>query len=291
MKSKIISVCLVLVLLAVLPFTAAAQEFDPQLRGSLFISLQSKGSNAAMAGAELSVFHVAAVECSADGTLTYIYTDDFVDFGESMDDPDLIQKLDAYVLSHSAASRKIVTDSQGEAICDDLPLGLYFVKQTGEAEGFADCTSFLVTLPMENGEGFMYQVDVTPKTEAKRLIDITIRKVWNTDESDSVPDDVTVQLLRHGEILQTAILSDQNDWEVIYEDMPESDGYSVKELNVPKGFTATYSHSGYHFTVTNTPSLAQTGQLVWPIPVLAVAGMVFLMMGFLILRKRENENA
>ena len=68
------------------------------------------------------------------------------------------------------------------------------------------------------------------------------------------------------------------------------DGYSVKEVNVPKGFTATYAQKGYTFTVTNTASLAQTGQLLWPIPVLAVAGLFFLLTGAAILRKTEKHN-
>ena len=37
--------------------------------------------------------------------------------------------------------------------------------------------------------------------------------------------------------------------------------------------------------------LAQTGQLVWPIPVFALAGIFFLMAGFVILRKPGKQNA
>ena len=100
-----------------------------------------------------------------------------------------------------------------------------------------------------------------------------------------------MQLLRDGEVVKTATLNKQNKWQVVYEDLPASDGYSIKEVNVPKGYTATYTKKGYEFTVTNTSALIQTGQLVWPIPVLAVAGMFFLLLGVAILRKSENRNA
>ena len=73
--------------------------------------------------------------------------------------------------------------------------------------------------------------------------------------------------------------------------MPESDAYSIIEVDVPKGFTATYSQSGYVFTVTNTASLAQTGQLIWPIPVLAMAGLCLIAVGIVVLRKTRNNNA
>jgi hypothetical protein len=100
-----------------------------------------------------------------------------------------------------------------------------------------------------------------------------------------------VQLLRNGVVVETATLSDQNNWQVTYTDMPESDVYSIVEVNVPRGFTATYSQSGYVFTVTNTASLVQTGQMIWPIPVLAMAGLCLITVGTIVLRKTRNENA
>ena len=91
-------------------------------------------------------------------------------------------------------------------------------------------------------------------------------KVWNTDETSKVPDSVTVQLLRNGSVVKTATLNTQNQWQVTFPDMPESDDYSVREINIPQGFTVTYAQNGYSYTVTNTAALLQTGQLTWPIP-------------------------
>ncbi len=102
---------------------------------------------------------------------------------------------------------------------------------------------------------------------------------------------VTVQLLRGKEVVKTATLNKQNNWQITFDGLLESDSYSVKEVNVPQGFTATYRQKGNVFTVTNTPSLAQTGQMIWPIPVFALAGIVFLMVGFVILRKPGKQDA
>ena len=76
-----------------------------------------------------------------------------------------------------------------------------------------------------------------------------------------------------------------------YTDMPESDAYSIKEVNVPKGFTATYKQNAYVFTVTNTSTLIQTGQLIWPIPVLALIGVLFIAVGSMLLQKKRKTNA
>ena len=291
MSKKLICFCVALLLLAVVPVTAAAQELDPDQRGSISISLVAKDNEVFMEGAELSVFYVAGVNYGSDGVLRYEYTEAFASSGTALDDPDLAQKLDAYVRGNSVDCYQIVTDDKGYAICENLPLGLYFVKQTGNVEGFAPCTSFLVTIPMSGENGYEYHVDASPKTEVARLTSVTIKKVWNTGTTVGLPASVTVQLLRDEEVLETAVLNEQNSWQTIYEDMPVSDAYSIKEVDVPKGYTATYSQKGYVFTVTNTPSLIQTGQLVWPVPVFALLGIALLMVGFLILKKPENDHA
>jgi hypothetical protein len=100
-----------------------------------------------------------------------------------------------------------------------------------------------------------------------------------------------VQLLRNGNVVETATLNAKNNWQITYTDMPESDAYSIQEIDIPKGFTATYSKVGYVFTVTNTSTLIQTGQLIWPIPVLAVCGMLLIALGTTLLQKKRKTNA
>lgn len=291
MRNKLISFCLVFLLLAVFPLTAVAQQFKPDQLGSISVALVSQDGTKPMEGAELSVFHIATVGADENGTLFYAYTDAFSNCGVEPDDPELVKTLETFVSGKDIPAQKIITDSQGKGICEDLPLGLYFVQQTGAVEGFAPCTSFLVTLPVKTDSGFVYDVDASPKTDIVRLVDITIKKVWNTDKSTTIPNSVTVQLLRHDELVETVTLNKQNDWQVTCEDLTESDGYRIKEVNVPKGFTATYTQKGYEFTVTNTASLAQTGQLIWPIPVLAMAGLCLIAVGTIVLRKTRSKNA
>ena len=141
-----------------------------------------------------------------------------------------------------------------------------------------------------SGEDLVYVV-AYPKTEVARLTSITIKKVWNTDKSTKAADSITVQLLKNENVVKTATLNAQNNWQVTYDDMPESDAYSIKEVNVPKGFTATYKQNGYVFTVTNTSTLIQTGQLIWPISVLAMSGMLLIAIGILLLQKKRKSNA
>ena len=284
MGRKFISIILTVWVLLAMPMTAFAQSFDTNRLGSVSVTLMDQDGKTPIAGAELSLYHVATVSLNSKHNLSYTFTDAFKNCGCALDDPALPVMLDAFVKEHSVVSEKIVTDAHGTASFTNLPLGLYFVKQTTTASGYAPCTSFLVTVPNHNTNGYVYDVNASPKTDVARLTNITVKKVWNTDASTKATDSVTVQLLRDGVVVETATLSDQNNWQVTYSDMPESDAYSIVEVNIPKGFTATYSKSGYVFTVTNTSTLAQTGQLVWPIPVLAMAGLVLIVVGSIVLR-------
>ena len=289
MGRKLITVFLIAWTLLVMPVTAFALDYDRV--GSISVELKDRDGETPIQGAELSLYHVAKVSLNSEKNLSYNFTHAFEDCGFELDDPALSAKLDAFVKENSLSAQKLVTDVHGKVTFANLPLGLYFVKQTNTVAGYAPCTSFLVTVPNESADGYVYDLNASPKTDIAKLTDITIRKKWNTDASAKAADSVTVQLLKDGVAVKTATLGAQNKWQVTYTDMPESDAYSIVEVDVPKGFTATYSQSGYVFTVTNTSSLAQTGQLIWPIPALAMAGLCLIAVGTILLRKPGNKHA
>jgi uncharacterized surface anchored protein len=277
--------------LILLPMAAFAQDVDFDRLGSISVTLVDRDGKTPITGAELSLYYVATVTLNSSQNLSYNFTDTFKDCGCALDDPALSVKLEALIEENSVSGKKLLTDAQGSAVFDNLRLGLYFVRQTNTVAGYAPCTSFLVTVPNQNTDGYVYDVNASPKTDIARLTDITVRKVWNTGASAKATDSVTIQLLKDDAVVETAILNAQNNWQVTYTDMPESDGYSILETDIPKGFTATYSQNGYVFTVTNSASLAQTGQLIWPIPVLAMAGLCLIAVGTIVLRKPRGRNA
>ncbi len=286
MRRKLWILCITVFLIVSCLQPVSAQEFDPAKTGTVSVTLTQPQSQAPLVGAQLQVYFVATVGMDAGGNLHYAYTDSFQNSEIDLNDPALAVKLDAFVSEHNISSFSITTDESGTATCTELTLGLYLIRQAVAVEGFSPCTPFLVTLPGTDADGYVYEVNASPKTEVAKLTSITIKKVWNTNASAQAADHVTVQLLQNGNVIQTATLNAQNNWQITYPDMPQSDAYSVQEIHVPKGFTATYSQAGYTFTVTNTSTLIQTGQLLWPIPVLSVSGILFLAVGIVLLRKK-----
>ena len=291
MGRKWIRILLAVWVLLLMPMRVSAQGFEADRLGTVSVTLMDPDGKTPISGAEISLYYVASVALNSNDQLSYAYTGAFENCDCPLTDPELSVKLEVFVEEHSACPEKHVTDADGKATFTNLPLGLYFVRQTNTVAGYAPCTSFLVSVPGYDNGGYVYDVNASPKTDVTRLTDITIRKVWNTDASAEAADHVTIQLLWDGVVVETATLSGENNWQITYTDMPENDAYSVVEVNVPEGFTATYSQSGYVFTVTNSTSLAQTGQLIWPIPVLAMAGLCLIAIGTVVLRKPRDKNA
>ena len=290
MKHKIVSLFLTLCFISAVPLMASAQSFNPQTFGEMSIIMEDNSSKTPLEGVSVSVYYVASVKNISNGELTYAYTDKFKYCDIKHNDPDIIQKLETFAQENSVWAYECVTDADGKAELKGLPLGLYLVKQTNTVPGYAQCESFFVAVPYKDGDNFVYSATAYPKTDIERLVDITIKKVWNTDQSTKVPDKVTVNLLMDGVVVETATLSKSNNWKVTFTDMPQSDAYAVEEVNVPNGFTATYANKDYIFTVTNTAALIKTGQLIWPVPILAMAGIVFITLGVVSLKKQEDSD-
>ena len=101
---------------------------------------------------------------------------------------------------------------------------------------------------------------------------------------------ITLEKVRINDILtmsklpfQAVKLNENNNWTYTWNQIEKSDKYSVKEINVPKGYKVTYSNEEYVFTVTNTDTLANTGQFYYSIIILTIykeSHLVYLLLLF-----------
>ncbi len=283
-----INLILLLCILTALP-ASAADTVDRDRTGSVSVTLKDDGK--AVTGAEITLYKVADAG-SLENNLKFTFTDRFTDFGgepEDVRDAAEISRLADYTAEHDINGKALPTDADGAVCFDGLSLGLYLAVQTGSAEGYSDCSPFLVSIPQESEGEWIYDIDATPKTDVVRLVDITVKKLWNDGGKDR-PESVTVQLKNGDEVTDTVTLNGQNGWSHTWEDMPGSDAWSVKESDVPQGYTDSYSQSGSVYTVTNTSTLIQTGQLKWPIPWLAGAGLLLFAFGWILYFKGKRKD-
>lgn len=130
-----------------------------------------------------------------------------------------------------------------------------------------------------------------PPTPPTYPLNITVYKVWSSDDGKDRPDSVTVTLYNGDVPYETVRLGAWNNWTYTWKDLSAYGNWQVIETNIPKGYVPSYSVSGNVVTITNTRSLIQTGQLNWPIWVLGGAGLVLVSLGGAMLMKKKKHNA
>ena len=156
------------------------------------------------------------------------------------------------------------------------------------AEKEQESTADYKVVVSRDGTSFVVTNAYSPEEPEGQTTERTVVKVWDDRGSESGrPSSVTVTLLADGEAWDTQALSDSNGWRFTWRDLPATDdggaeiAWSVSESAV-SGYTPSVSQSGTTLVLTNSvssPRLPQTGQLWWPVPLLAVGGLALLVVG------------
>ena len=165
---------------------------------------------------------------------------------DDLTDSSLPGKLQAAVTSDTV-SVSASAGSDGKVHFQNLQMGLYLVVQTQAVSGYEPFASFLVTIPIKDGQNWNYDVDASPKMELIPKKDIT-----PTPEPDTEPD---TQPDTEKETIHKVTNKDNEEYD------------------------SKSSSNGQPNASNDKQKIPQTGQLVWPIPVLAFIGLVLILLG------------
>ena len=252
-----------------------------------------------------SIYRVADI--SEDGT--YTLSGDFKRYPVSLENLDssgwraLAQTLDAYAVRDKIApimTRQ--TGSDGYFRIPGLSTGLYLVVGGQYVDDGIVYTPepMLVSIPGLSADGtWDYDMAVSCKFVREdtpdTLVSRKVQKVWKDDGNEEKrPQEITAELMENGNVVDTVVLNQGNNWEYTWNNLDGSAKWQIAEANVPDGYTVTTTQEGVVFVITNThpvelpPKLPQTGMLWWPVPLLACAGIVFLITGFVLRRKQGD---
>ncbi len=125
-------------------------------------------------------------------------------------------------------------------------------------------------------------------TKKAAPVDRTVKKLWTNDKSASRPGSVTVTLYNGNTAVETVKLDGTNNWSYTWKNLDGDGNWQILETSVPKGYTPSYTAKDGVVTITNTAALIQTGQMNWPIPVLAAAGVILLALGGVLVAKKKK---
>lgn len=304
MKTNKLICCLLAMFMAVaalLPLnTFAAGKIDLDRESTLTVNY--KENDSAIAGAAFNIYKVADVD-------EYGYlklSKDFREYPISIDGIEtddwakLITTFEGYILwDDIQPAATAATDKNGNAVFTAKP-GVYLVMGDRHTQDgyYWTAKSSLVILPTQDIEVNDWNYDLTiipkydkvtttpPKTARK------VVKVWDDNGHQSQrPQEILVQLLRDGEVYDSVMLCAAINWRYHWEELDGAYNWTVVE-SVPSNYTVSVTQESITYIVTNTyngntptdpgtPQLPNTGQLWWPVPMLAAAGMAFILIGLI----------
>ena len=270
------------------------------------LTLHFSENGAGFAGVAFSVYRVADI--SENGT--YTLAGDFVQYSVCLDNLNssgwraLAQTLDAYA-ARDAISPFLTqeTEQDGSFQITGLSAGLYLVSGEQYVDGNLIYTPepMLVSVPGQTASGeWNYNIEVSCKFDRENaqalLTSRKVQKVWADEGNEEKrPEEISVQLLENGIIVDTVVLNRENNWEYTWENLSGSSKWQIAETSVPDGYTVTATQENNVFVLTNTypaeqpTRLPQTGMLWWPVPILVCSGLLFLAAG-LVLRRKHGDS-
>ena len=161
---RIASLVIVAVMICTLSITAFAHEIpDATRKGSITVTL--KDGNTAISGGTLTLYKVGNVT-EDDGNYSFEIMEEYKASGvtfESLGTEQAVHDLAEYAKKYATSKKTEKVDGNGKAIFSDLEIGLYLIAQDEPAEGYLAVNPFLVTVPMVEGESYIYDVDASPK--------------------------------------------------------------------------------------------------------------------------------
>ena len=203
----------------------------------------------------------------------------------------------AQAITEYAVENNVETVSQmsekGEAAFTDLPLGIWLVY-CDESSKYT-FNPYIVFLPFESGGKAYYEVTSTPKVEDSKPDEMNVYVFKKWDDKDNAakkrPDSITVELLNGNTVMASAELNETNGWSYMFLGVKKDGAYSVREKSVID-YKASYGGDAINgFVITNTyagEKLPDTGQHWWPLVVIAIAGVCFVLLGIFEIGVKKN---
>lgn len=279
----------------------AAGHIDTDRESSLRVYFGEDGTG--FPGVSFSIHRAADV--SEFGV--YTLTGDFAKYPVSLEDLDstgwraLAQTLAAYTARDELPPFQTkATGQDGECCFSGLTAGLYLVigeRYTAENAVYTP-EPMLISLPsLTVKDEWLYDAEVSCKFDSETILTFVerkVQKVWKDDgEEDKRPKQISVQLLENGTVVDTVLLSKENNWEYIWNNLDGGSRWQVTEAEVPDGYTVAITQEGTVFIMTNTrpsepPKLPQTGMLWRPVPALVCGGLLLIVAG-LVVRRRQGD--
>ena len=245
----------------------AAESVSPQNPCTITLSYVHDGT--AVSGVPVKLYRIADVSAGYQYTFTSVFSASGLQLNgiASAGEWNVIRStLESYILSKGiSADDTVSTDQNGVVSFQNLTPGLYLAQGGRTAQGGLIYTfeSAMISVPGRGDDGSLqYQVTAVPKSQVSILpgpddpppeeeVEYKILKLWKGDaEKDVRPVSIEVELFCDGELYETVVLSEENQWSYTWK-AKEGSSWTAAERNIPEGYNVTVGKRENTFILTN----------------------------------------
>lgn len=231
----------------------------------------------------------------------FVLTDSFkkypvnIDIKTTEEQLTLASTLESYVVVDEINETQIkLTGANGNVTFDSLEFGLYLIMS--EPIIIEDVSyyyaPYVISIPNQFDGKLVYNVISNPKPdilETQLYDQVSVVKLWN---GEIKAESITVDLYCDGKWFDSKVLTATDGWRYTWTNLPYDHQWQVIEKDVPNDYTVTYQNNEINHIIENTyttpkdpnypeeDKIPQTGQLWWPVPILAVVGLFSLIYGW-----------
>ena len=232
------------------------------------------------------------------------YLDQFENSNVTDDLNEAAEALASYANRNQLKATQEEKTSNGEVYFNDVKKGIYLITAEDGMNGKEryHVMPNLVSMPNYASETESWYTEINAKYEQNEVPDETkleVIKVWDDNNSKDRPTSIEVELLRDNQVYDTKTLSKSNNWKYTWTHLDGQYEWSVYEKSVFNDYTVAIEQEDNQTVITNkttyktpnynksssstfrsrTSSIPQTGQLWWPVVVLAGFGVIFIIIG------------
>lgn len=247
-----LSVLMLVSLLSVMAFATARQQ----------IIIDYDTDDGPLSDVEFSVYRLGDV----DGK-RIIPDSSFSSYSVSFDISDA-EKISSLALTLSAYTLrdKITpdhtdrTDENGVADFDgeyfEAGAYLYLGEKHFQYDNIYFCDAAIIILPYGEGDSVVSKpkYEVTPDDPESVTVSYKILKSWYEDDPGKRPVYIEVQLLRDGEVYDTVVLDDSNNWRYQWTGLSSRYHWIVTEKIVAQGYLVSLSKNEKTYLMSNSTS-------------------------------------
>lgn len=266
-KKRITSLFLIcLMIFATSVSVSAAEKIDTGRLCELTVVFKDKGRS--IAGEELSAYKIADISNKGGFTVDTKYSRYISDpqsvFGKGIGIRTVATTLEGIIAAgHIQPDAKAVTDENGRAHFENMPVGSYLItgKVYNEGTLYLYPSSFIINLPEVDFDGsYKYSVESDLKydryiVDAYSEIVVNVAKVWSDSARNNHDDDsVEIEVYGDGVLYTTLTLNKGNNWKARLDGLDINVKWTVFEANGPDGYVAQVDFDNNSFVVRNTPN-------------------------------------